>query len=147
MKTRSAILLLAGLTGLEFLLAGCSTLSPEQGAVLQAASARYARARLNMTREELVATFGAPRNDRTHLLEWDVGYGANNFESLAVELDAGNRAAAIARTHCRFTWGPAPGGFESNGTPYAPGDEPHRHTSVLIRPGYRPTEIQELSGG
>jgi len=144
MRTRPAILLLAGL---ELLLAGCSTISPEQGTVLQAASAHYAQARLNMTREELVATFGAARKDRTRLLEWRVGYGANNFESLAVELDGANRAAAIARTHCRFTWGPAPGGFESNGTPYAPGDVPHRHTSVLIRPGYSPTEIQGFSGG
>ena len=149
---RSSTLLLAGLTGYGMLLAGCSTVSPAQSALLQAASDRYAKVTLYMSREELLRTLGPPQQDGAHLLMWKVQSNPNDFVMLGVELDYANVVAAIARTHSWFVEEP----FQNVGI------EPLRATreanqlalashwranaELLIRPGYRPTEIQGLPG-
>jgi hypothetical protein len=128
-------------------LAGCSTVSPRQGAILQAASDRYAQVAPGMSREELVHTLGPPRMDGARLLVWKVRYGPGNVELLGVELDGAKRAA-IARLHSRVVWGQTTDacydGLDPNG--YAPTPPHHLQQSadLEIRRGYRPTEIQRL---
>ena len=145
--------LLAGLAGLGLLLAGCSTISSRQSAALEAAADRYAQAALEMTRGELVHAFGTPQKVGSHLLVWEVRYGQLNFERLAVELDSADRAAAIARTHSRFVWGPFPGGTTGAFDPRQSTGEgqpvgyPHQHTDRAVRRGYLPKEIQGVPGG
>jgi hypothetical protein len=137
----SATLLLASLTGFGMLLAGCSTLSPQQSAILRAASDRYALITLEMTREELVYALGPPQKEGAHLLVWEVRCDPDDFESLNVELDSGNRAAAIARVHSRFDWAPETYGSTLSGV-LQPLGYAQQSSDLWIRSGYQPKEIQ-----
>jgi hypothetical protein len=142
----TSTLLLASLTGCGMLLAGCSTISPRQNATLQAASDRYATVALDMSREELVRTLGPPQQDGARLLMWKVQYGSDNFELLGVELDSANLVAAIASLHSRFAW-PRDDRFLAFAAPipFVEGHDQQRG-DLVIRPGYRPTEIRKLPG-
>ena len=142
----TATLLLAGLAGLELLSVGCSTVSSRQDASLQAASDRYARVSLSMSREELVRTLGAPQTDGAHLLVWKVQYGSDNFALLGAELDSADRVAAIARLQSRYVWpkDARPPTFEPDPA-FEPGHA-RQLGDLVIRTGYQPVEIQKLPG-
>jgi hypothetical protein len=91
------------------MLGGCSMVTQKQGAALLEASQRYARASLDMTKEQLVQVVGPPQKQDAHHFFWDVRYSRQNFESLSVEFNSENQVVKIKGRHGRFCWGDVAG--------------------------------------
>ena len=88
------------------LLAGCVAIPREKAAQMSAASQSYASVTVCMMKEDLIAALGAPQRDTGRSALWEERYDAGNYNSLAIEFDAGDRAVKVTNTHRRRSWGP-----------------------------------------
>ncbi len=91
-------------------LAGCSTITPQQGAALAEAADRYAQVTLDMTKEQLLQLLGAPQKTEENRLTWELRFGRENSESLQVRFNAQNQMIELQRQHRRFSPASAAGG-------------------------------------
>jgi uncharacterized protein YceK len=97
---------ITGVSLMCLLLAGCVAIPSEKAARMSAASQRYASVTVGIMKKDLIAALGAPQREIGRSALWEERYDAGNYDSLAIDFDAGERAVKVTNTHRRRSWGP-----------------------------------------
>lgn len=84
-------------------LTGCVSVPRNVASQMNVAAGKYATAKRGMTKDELIASLGAPQKQEGSKTIWEIRYDEKNYDSLTVEFDGGGHAISTAKAHARHS--------------------------------------------